>query len=104
MQTFLVYITTPTPEEAKKIAKVLVDERLAAGVNVLPGVSSVYWWEGKVNEESELILLAQTKESCVEDLIERVKEIHSYTCPCVVAVPIEKGYKNFLEWIERETQ
>jgi periplasmic divalent cation tolerance protein len=103
MKKYLVYITTPTEEEAKKIAKTLVEERLASGVNILPGISSVYWWEGKINEENEIFLLGQTKESCIDELIERVKEIHSYTCPCVVAVPIEKGYKNFLGWIERET-
>ncbi len=104
MKKFLIYITVPNKEEAKDIGKALVEEKLAAGVNIVDNITSFYWWDGKVNENGELVLFVQTKESLVDSLIERVKELHSHECPCVVSLPIEKGNVDFLNWIEKETK
>lgn len=103
MQINLVYITTKDKAEAKAIGKKLVEERLAAGVNIIDNVESVYRWQGKVQEQGEAILIAKTKESLVSELIERVKSLHSYECPCVVSIPIQAGNKDFLDWIQKET-
>lgn len=103
MRTFMIYITASAPEEARRIARFLVDERLAACANVLGPIESIYRWEGKVEEAQEIALIAKTSEPRVEALIARVKELHSYDCPCVVALPIESGYPPFLEWISEET-
>ncbi|MCB1530141.1 MAG: divalent-cation tolerance protein CutA [Rhodospirillales bacterium] len=102
MKKFFVYITAGSREEAQKIAEHLIEARLAACVNVLPEMSSVYRWEGKVCREREVALIAKTTENKLEDLTAAVKSIHSYDVPCIVALPIEGGYAPFLNWIEQE--
>ncbi|MGE5506423.1 MAG: divalent-cation tolerance protein CutA [Actinomycetota bacterium] len=104
MSTVLVYVTAGSREEAVKIARGLVESRLVACANVLDGATSLYWWEGAVQEEREAVLIAKTAAEKVEAVIARVKELHSYTCPCVVAVPIKAGNPGFLQWIEAETR
>ena len=99
-----IYITTEDQAEARKIGETLVRERLAACANVLPPIQSYYWWDGEVQDSTEAALIAKTKQSLVETLIEKVKSIHSYSCPCVVALPIEAGHGPFLRWIEEETR
>lgn len=99
----LIYMTAASPEEGTAIGKVLVSSRLAACVNMVEGVHSLYWWEGEVQEANEVVLVAKTREELVPDLIERVKSIHTYECPCIVALPILDGYRPFLDWIVRET-
>ncbi len=101
---FLVYVTAGNLEEARRLARKVVEERLAACANVVGEISSFYWWEGKVEEDREVALLLKTREDLVEPLIERTKALHSYTCPCVVAWPLEKGFKPFLAWVREETQ
>ncbi len=98
-----IYVTAASREEALKIARVLVEERLAACGNVLPGVTSVYRWEGEVNEDPEVALVVKTTSNRVEALTQRVRELHSYSCPCVVALPVVGGNPAFLEWIGDET-
>lgn len=100
----LIYMTAPSRDEALKIARVLVEERLAACANVLGGITSIYWWDGKVNQEGEVALTAKTRVGQVEALIARVRAIHPYDCPCVVAMPIVAGNPAFLEWIGQETK
>jgi periplasmic divalent cation tolerance protein len=100
----LIYITAGSVEEAKAIGRALVEERLAACANVLGEVHSYYWWEGVLQEDSEASLVAKTTEALVAPLVERVKALHSYDCPCVVALPIEAGNPDFLDWIEAETR
>lgn len=101
--TKLVYVTAPTRDVALSLARAVVGERLAACANVLPGVTSVYWWDGKVNEDPEAVLVAKTRAELVEPLVERIRALHPYDCPCVVALPIEAGNPAFLDWIAAET-
>lgn len=100
----LMYITASNRDEALLLARILVEERLAACANVLGPVTSVYWWDGKVNEEPEVALIAKTRTDLVEAVIARVKQAHSYDCPCVVSLPIGAGNPAFLQWIAAETQ
>lgn len=99
----LVYMTAASLEEGKAIGKALVSSRLAACVNMVEGVHSLYWWGGEVQEADEVVLVAKTREELIPDLIERVKSIHSYECPCIVTLPILDGYRPFLDWVVRET-
>ena len=98
-----VYITTESLDEALAIGKALVKERLAACANVLDGAHSIYWWQGAVQEDREALLILKTRAELVDRLIERVKALHSYDCPCIVALPIVAGNPDYLTWIERET-
>jgi periplasmic divalent cation tolerance protein len=104
MKLNLIYITTKDKEEARKIGKELVESRLAACINIIENVNSMYWWEGKIQNEGEAVLIAKTKESLVPELIEKVKSMHSYDCPCVVSLPILDGNKDYLEWLQKETK
>ena len=99
----LIYVTASNLEEAKSIGRKLVEERLVACVNILPHMSSIYRWQGKVEEGEEVVMITKTTEQLVERTIVRVKQLHSYECPCVVAVPIVAGNPEFLAWISGET-
>ena len=102
MSAKLIYMTTPSRKEAEKIAEAVVTERLAACANILDGVTSVFHWEGKLCRENEAVLIFKTTEEKTTALTARIKELHSYECPCIVVLPIEGGNPAFLEWIERE--
>ncbi len=101
---YLVYVTASNQEEAKDLAKKAVEARLAACANVYPQITSFYWWEGKLNQDQEASVIFKTWADKVEKLIEHLKEWHSYSCPCVLAWPIEKGNQAFIAWIEQETR
>ena len=103
MQYCIVYITTKDEDEAKKIGKALVEEKLVACVNIHP-VNSIYRWEGEIQEESEIAMFVKTKADLVGEVVNRVKELHSYQVPCVVSLPIEKGNPDYLQWIEESTK
>lgn len=103
MATVLIYVTCQNEDEARKIASAVVGERLAACANILGTIGSLYWWEEAVQESAEVALILKTKRNLIEPLIARVKKLHSYTVPCVVALPIEQGNPDFLRWIESET-
>jgi len=98
-----VYITAPTKNEARRIAEILVSEKLAACCNVFR-IDSVYRWKGKIEKSGEFGIFAKTKKSLVERIIKRVKEIHSYSVPCIVSFDLKKGNKDFLDWIEKSTK
>lgn len=98
-----VYITTASIEEARHIGRRLVEERLAACGNILPGMESVYRWQGGVETASETVLIAKTRAALVDPLTARVRELHSYECPCVVALPIAAGNPAYLRWLGAET-
>jgi periplasmic divalent cation tolerance protein len=104
MKFNLVYITTSDPAEAQKIGKAMVGEKLAACANIINGMDSVYRWEGKVEEGKEAILILKTKEKLVPELIEKVRSLHSYACPCIVSLPIVDGNKAYLDWLQKETR
>ncbi len=98
-----IYITTDGPDEARAIGRALVEARLAACVNILDPMASLYWWEGEVREGRETVLIAKTTAELVAALTEKVRALHSYDCPCIVALPIEGGNSAFLEWIGAQT-
>ena len=95
----VVLITAPQGEKARAIAKTLVEEKLAACVNVVPEIASTYWWEGKVQEEKESLLIAKTDKLKVKALTKRVKAIHPYTVPEVISLRIKEGNRDYLRWI-----
>ncbi len=103
MDARLIYMTAGSLEEARTLARTVVEDRLAACVNVLPGMTSVYWWEGTAQFDEEIVVIAKTRADLVDALTARVKEVHSYSCPCVVALPIDGGNPEFLQWIVDET-
>ena len=97
----LLYVTAGAKDEALTIADALIGEHLVACANIIDGVASVYRWEGKVQHDQEAVLIAKTATSRLDAAIQRVRELHSYDCPCIVAIPIEDGNPAFLEWISR---
>jgi len=104
MKANLIYITAGSMEEARTIAKELVSNRLAACANIIDNMNSLYWWNGEVQDEREVILITKTVASLVPELIDTVKSMHSYECPCIVSLPIMDGNPDFLEWIAQETR
>lgn len=104
MSATLVYVTASSKDEALMIARTVVEERLAACANVFQPITSVYWWQGKMQEEGETSFILKTRADLVDALTQRVKALHSYTCPCVVALPIAAGNPGFLAWIDTETR
>lgn len=99
-----VYITAASPDEAESIARALVEQRLAACVNILPAAHSVYRWEGQVEATEENILIAKSRANLFSRLEAKVKELSSYACPCIVAWPIVAGHQPYLDWLARETE
>lgn len=97
----LVYITTKDRDEAKKIGSELVNQKLAACVNIIDGMESIYRWNNEIITDTESILIAKTTYSNVNRLSEKVKELHSYDVPCVISikVPEQEGNEEYLEWI-----
>ena len=104
MAANFIYMTAGNKAEAQKIAKSLVEHRLAACVNILENMQSVYRWENDIQEDTEVVLIAKTTEGLVSELIEKVKSLHSYDCPCIVSLPILEGYPPFLNWIKEEVK
>ena len=98
------YITCKDVAEARRIGRGLVDEGLAACVNILPGMESHYRWNGKVESAQEVVLIAKTRAEARETLLERVLERHSYETPCVVFLPVAGGNPDYLDWIARESE
>ena len=103
MSERFIYMTMASVEQARKIGRALVEDRLAACVNIVAPVESIYRWEGKLVEATEAVLVAKSRDVLVERLTARVKELHSYSVPCVVALPIVQGNADFLRWIGEET-
>ena len=99
MEAIVVLVTAPSPEKASAIARAVVEERLAACCNIVPGLRSFYWWEGKVQEDAEVLLLAKTERALFERLRARVVALHEYRCPEVIALPVAEGHAPYLEWI-----
>ncbi len=99
----VVLVTTPSPERAAEIARALVEERLAACGNVVPGLRSIYRWEGKVQDDAEALLVLKTTRARFEALRDRVLALHPYEVPEVIALPVEAGSAAYLAWIAGET-
>lgn len=99
----MVYVTASDKDEARKIAEKVVSMRLAACANIYDGVTSIYWWEEKVQDDQEATLIMKTRESLLPQLKDAVRGAHSYSCPCIVAIPIVFADKEYSDWIIKET-
>ncbi|OGP16146.1 MAG: hypothetical protein A3I75_01725 [Deltaproteobacteria bacterium RIFCSPLOWO2_02_FULL_50_16] len=97
---YLAITTLPNLAEAKKLARELVEKKVVACVNILPGATSLYWWEGKIQEDAECVLLMKTHEKSIERLKKTLPELHSYSCPELVCLPIFEGHPPYLKWLE----
>ena len=105
MTDFIVVLVTASgEEEAARIGRALVEERLAACVNIVKGLRSIYLWKGKVEDEPEVLILVKTRRQRLEQITARVKSLHSYTLPEIVALPVEGGSADYLGWIAQETE
>ena len=103
MDIRLVYMTAGSMEEARTIGRELVASRLAACVNMIDGMRSIFRWEDEIQEDTEVVLIAKTTAARLPDLVDKVKTLHSYDCPCIVGLPVSGGNGAFLEWIAGET-
>ncbi len=97
------YVTCANSGEASAIARTLVEERLVACANILGEARSFYWWEGKVQDETEVVLVLKTGRALSDAATRRIRDLHSYSCPCVVALDIQGGNLDFLNWIVTQT-
>lgn len=102
-QSLIVLCTVPDPSAGERIAQALVAEELAACVNLLPQVTSVYRWEGRVETDSELLMIIKTRRGVYQKLEERIVALHPYELPEVIAVPIAEGLAGYLSWIDAMT-
>ena len=100
----LVLITAGSSEEAHLIAEELLNQRKAACVSIVPEISSLFWWEDRIDSAPESLLVVKTRSSLLSEVITLVKQIHSYDVPEIVALPIIGGNQDYLEWIDREVR
>lgn len=104
MSLTLIYTTVSTRKEAEQIATTLINEKLAACVNMVSeNTLSFYKWQNELKQEWEKILLIKTKKSLEDEVIARIKELHSYECPCIMTIPIDKVNEEYAKWIEENT-
>jgi len=104
MSYVVVFMTTSNKEEAVKIVRILLKERLIACANILDPVSSLFWWQGKIDEEKEFLVFMKSRKNLFERLSERVMEIHSYEVPEIIALPIIEGSPPYLDWLKASLQ
>jgi periplasmic divalent cation tolerance protein len=98
-----IYITAPSRDEAERIAKHLLERKLAACVNLFP-IKSYFWWEGKIDEADEYGMIVKTRADRFKEIRDEVKRIHSYTTPCICSFEVERGLKEFLDWIDKSLE
>lgn len=104
MQALFVYITAPDGTSARNMAKTLVSERLCACANILDGMESFYWWDGEVQNGRESVIICKCPEDAYGALERRVKELHPYETPCIVALPLTRAHAPFMQWIAEQTR
>jgi len=104
MNFVIVLITAATKDEAEKIAATLVKNKLAACANVIPQISSTFWWQGKVEKSEEALLLVKTTENLVDELTATVKEVHSYKVPEIIVIPVARGDPTYLNWVKESVR
>jgi len=100
MSYIVAYVTTPDFETAEHLANLLVENKLAACVNIVKDIRSIYFWQGNIEREPECLMIIKTREDVFEELVERVKENHPYSIPEIIAMPIVKGSQDYLNWID----
>ena len=104
MGIMFVYMTTKDKAEARAIGRHLVHSRLAACVNIFDQINSIYYWDDALQDDQEAVLIAKTTDTRLCELIEAVKERHSYDCPCIVSLPIDGGNPDFLAWVAGQVE
>jgi periplasmic divalent cation tolerance protein len=102
MSTMFVYVTVGDVDEARRIGRAAVEARLVACANVIAGIDAIYRWRGEVEETEEAILIMKTMAERLNVLVELIRSLHSYECPCIEAWPITDGHRPFLDWIAGE--
>ena len=100
----LIYSTFPDAESARKAGRALIEAHLAACVNILPGMTSVYRWRGSLEESSEVVMLIKTRSALADQAIAVAKTVHPYDLPAMITLKIEAGYQPYLDWIVSETK
>jgi periplasmic divalent cation tolerance protein len=98
-----IYSTFPTVETAESVGGALVEQALAACVNLWPGMTSIYFWEGKRHRESEVVMIIKTRAGLADRVIAEIRKLHPYTNPALVVLPVTGGSADFLEWIREQT-
>ncbi len=104
MEYCSVYVTCSGADEARKLAREIVELRLAACANVAESIESVYWWKGKLEKDKEAVVIFKTRRELFERLASEIKKRHSYEVPCIVAWPIIEGNADYLDWVAAETK
>ncbi|MBM3120400.1 MAG: divalent-cation tolerance protein CutA [Chloroflexi bacterium] len=100
----VIFVTTSSEEEARKVAELLLGQRKAACINIVPRVDSSFWWQGKLDSDRESLLIIKTKASLLQKVIALVKEVHSYSVPEIIALPVIDGNQDYLKWIDDEVE
>lgn len=100
----VVFVTASSKEEAQKISLGLLDDKLVACVNIIDGISSLFWWQGKIDNAKEVLLVIKTRRALLNRLMDKVKSLHSYEVPEIIALPIVAGNKKYLDWIDESTR
>jgi periplasmic divalent cation tolerance protein len=103
-ETVVVLVTASSAEEADLIARDLVGEKLVACANLVPGVTSIFRWKGKIETSSEVLMVLKTRRRLLDRLVDRVKALHSYEVPEVIALPLSGGSREYIEWLLAETE
>lgn len=103
MEEIVVFITASDEEEASKISKALVEAKLAGCINIIKDIRSIYSWQGKIEDEKEVLMIAKTRKPLFDSLMKKVKELHSYTVPEIIALPIIQGSEDYLKWLKEVT-
>ncbi len=103
MENIVVFITASGEDEASNIARALVEGRLAGCVNIIRNIRSIYSWQGKVEDEAEVLMVAKTQRNLFDKLSRRVKDLHSYTVPEIIAMPVVEGSEDYLKWLKEVT-
>ncbi len=99
----LILVTASGEKEAQRIAQGLIKDKLVACVNIIKGVKAYFWWQGKIDASKEVLLIIKSRKKLIPKVIKKVKSLHSYEVPEIIALPIISGYKKYLDWIDEST-
>lgn len=102
MELVLAYVTAKDKEEAQRLAKGLLENRLVACVNLFEGMTSHYWWQGKLEQSQEAVLVLKTRSDKMNQIQDWIKSNHSYECPCILFLPVSGGNPNYIQWLNSE--
>ncbi|RJQ21052.1 MAG: divalent-cation tolerance protein CutA [Nitrospiraceae bacterium] len=103
-EEIVVFITAPHEDLAASIARALVESRLAACANIIKGIRSIYAWQGKIEDDSEVLMIVKTRRELFDALSAKVKELHSYEVPEIIALPVTAGSEDYLKWLRESTE